>query len=72
VNISAAGILFSASTAIPVGALVQMELEWPAVSAKGMPLMLRLFASVIRSDGELMAARILHHGLSTLAEILPL
>jgi hypothetical protein len=57
-NLSSGGVSFVAGEALPVGADVEVSMNWPVKLDGVHPLTLRLFGNVIRSDGNTVAARI--------------
>lgn len=58
VNLSSQGILIAARDGIPVNAMVELQIEWPVCSGEGEPVRLYVFATVVRSVRNLVAARI--------------
>lgn len=58
VNLSSHGILFAAENAIPINAQIELQIDWPMRSLEDEPLQLFVFATVVRSTGKLVAARI--------------
>jgi len=59
VNMSSHGILFLASAAIPVGTRIRLLLDWPTPLDRQVELV--LWASVVRCEENLIAARIWAH-----------
>jgi len=62
VDISSAGVLFSAGQSCPQGTAVELSLDWPVLHDDAFRIGLSVIGSVVRSDVRGTAIRILRHG----------
>ena len=60
-DISAAGLSFRTRKPVPVGAHVELVLDWPAKHAETLPIDLQLTGFVVRCDNGRAAVRITSH-----------
>jgi len=58
VDISTSGVSFRCRRPLPVGAHVEMEIDWPARYAEVYPIHLQLTGFVVRCEGGIAAASI--------------
>jgi hypothetical protein len=64
-DISSSGILFSAQEQIPLGRSMEVSVTWPARLEGSCPLKLVAVGSVVRSEGNRTAVRILRYEFRT-------
>jgi PilZ domain-containing protein len=50
INMSGNGILLSTDSLLPTGFLVEVEIDWPATLADGVPLKMVVRGKVVRSE----------------------
>jgi hypothetical protein len=63
VNISSEGLFFAATESIPRDSQIAVQIEWPVRSGSGKPMSLVGLGTIVRSTGNLVAARILRYSL---------
>jgi hypothetical protein len=61
VNMNAEGILLTADRAFPLGAQIQLSLNWPGLYHDAERMLLLVTGTVVRSEGKRTALQILNH-----------
>ena len=59
-DLSSGGVRFSSDRSLPVGASVKLFVRWPVMLKRNCPLTLLIVGRVIRSDGQITAAKTSH------------
>ena len=67
INLSSAGVLFTAAHVLPVKSRVQLSIEWPVRLDRECPLKMVVLGKVVRSEEGCAAVNIKHYELRTRA-----
>ena len=64
-NVSSAGILFTAQHELPVGMTLELTIQWPVLLENSLPLQVRLFGTTVRASGDQAVLKIDKHEFRT-------
>src|SRR5262249_32791655 len=65
IDLSTGGLLFDAGRLLPAGMKVELSVAWPVLLEEQTPMRLALQGRIVRSQGNLTAARIVQHEFRT-------
>jgi hypothetical protein len=65
IDLSSSGLAFTADKPIPVGAKVDVSIDWPAMLDGGVQLQLTMAGLVVRTSGNVTALQVLRHEFKT-------
>jgi hypothetical protein len=65
IELSSAGLSFTAERPLSIGQNVDVSIDWPALRDGGVPLQLIMSGNVVRSDGSVVALKIERHEFRT-------